>query len=352
MNAIMFKVMKNTNYSVISNRHIFRKDMSWEAKGMLDAMLSVPDNWQFSIEGLVRMSSNGKASVRSILKELTELGYIRIEQGRNAKGQITSVYYIYEEPIAKADEGSDPDQNPAPSDGSETPTNSASESTVSAMSENRTWCENQTTSENRMRMNHQIESSDSSDSPSTENRIRSAVCGQPHTVFRTQLNNNTKYRDINNNIYNYNSTAPNVDTYPLSSVSTDSSDSDESTDSMSEEKLLVSLKERIGYDWLIMRHRKETLDLLLSLMIEVYRTDRRQIRIGGVLRSVKEVRTQFDLIGSDHMVYILNCYASVSVPVRSLRAYLLTTLYNAPLSFREYTRKEEEQAEYACFANR
>lgn len=121
---------------------------------------------------------------------------------------------------------------------------------------------------------------------------------------------------------------------------------------MTEEKLLVSLKERIGYNWLVMRHRKETLDLLLSLMIEVYRTDRRQIRIGGVLRSVKEVRTQFDLIGSDHMVYILNCYASVSVPVRSLRAYLLTTLYNAPLSFREHTRKEEEQAESACYANR
>ncbi len=349
MNGIVFKVIKNRNYSVISNRHFFQKNMSWQAKGMLDAMLSVPDNWHFSIEGLVQMSSNGRASVRATLQELTDLGYIRIEQGRNEKGQITSVYYIYETPIGSASDG-DAGDDSTPSNRTENISESTNKTTVSAEFGNRTQCENQTMSENRTG-SETMQNSDSESpvSAKCENRTRLETPpvsprsisrrGFSDAVNRTQSNTETKY--INkNNIYTV--CSQNRDSIYPSSVSS------AEADRMREDFLMTSLKKRIGYEWLADRFPIETLDYILGLMTEIYRTGSRQIRIGGVLRSVKDIRTKLDRLDADQLCYVLNCYKAVTTPIRSLRSYLLTALYNAPISYGEHKRKEEEQAKLAA----
>lgn len=83
----------------MSNHHFKEKKMSLKAKGLLSLMLSLPDDWNYSISGLVTLSKDGKDSVMSALAELEEFGYLIRHRKINSKGQFSGVEYnIYEEP--------------------------------------------------------------------------------------------------------------------------------------------------------------------------------------------------------------------------------------------------------------
>ena len=76
--------------------------MSLKAKGLLSLMLSLPDDWNYSISGLVTLSKDGKDSVMSALAELEKFGYLSRERVVNDKGQFAGVEYnIFEEPQPK-----------------------------------------------------------------------------------------------------------------------------------------------------------------------------------------------------------------------------------------------------------
>ena len=73
--------------------------MSLKAKGLLSLMLSLPDDWNYSISGLVSLSKDGKDSVMSALAELELFGYLTRERVTNDKGQFAGVEYnIFEQP--------------------------------------------------------------------------------------------------------------------------------------------------------------------------------------------------------------------------------------------------------------
>ena len=83
----------------MSNYHFKEKKMSLKAKGLLSLMLSLPDDWNYSVSGLVTLSKDGKDSVMSALAELEKFGYLKRERVTNSKGQFNGVEYnIYEQP--------------------------------------------------------------------------------------------------------------------------------------------------------------------------------------------------------------------------------------------------------------
>ena len=93
------RVHKTANFTVMSNYHFKEKKMSIMAKGLLSLMLSLPDDWNYSISGLVTLSKDGKDSVMSALAELEKFGYLSRERVVNDKGQFAGVEYnIFEEP--------------------------------------------------------------------------------------------------------------------------------------------------------------------------------------------------------------------------------------------------------------
>jgi hypothetical protein len=62
-------------------------------------MLSLPEDWNYSVSGLVTLSKDGKDSVMSALAELEKFGYLYREQLTNSKGQFNGIeYHIFEEP--------------------------------------------------------------------------------------------------------------------------------------------------------------------------------------------------------------------------------------------------------------
>ena len=96
--AVM-RIHKTKNYTIMSNHHFKEKGLSLKAKGLLSLMLSLPEDWNYSVSGLVRLSKDGKDSVMSALGELEKYGYLHREKITNEKGQYTGIEYnIFEEP--------------------------------------------------------------------------------------------------------------------------------------------------------------------------------------------------------------------------------------------------------------
>ncbi len=98
----VFRINKTQNYTVMSNHHFKEKGMSLKAKGLLSLMLSLPDDWDYSISGLATLSKDGKDSIMSALAELEKFGYLTRKRLTNEKGQFAGVEYnIFEIPQPK-----------------------------------------------------------------------------------------------------------------------------------------------------------------------------------------------------------------------------------------------------------
>ena len=98
----VFRINKTQNYTVMSNHHFKEKKMSLKAKGLLSLMLSLPDDWDYSISGLATLSKDGKDSIMSALGELEKFGYLTRKRTTNEKGQFAGVEYnIFEIPQPK-----------------------------------------------------------------------------------------------------------------------------------------------------------------------------------------------------------------------------------------------------------
>ena len=95
----VFRINKTQNYTVMSNHHFKEKKMSLKAKGLLSLMLSLPDDWDYSISGLATLSKDGKDSIMSALAELEKFGYLTRTRLTDEKGRFAGVEYnIFEVP--------------------------------------------------------------------------------------------------------------------------------------------------------------------------------------------------------------------------------------------------------------
>lgn len=95
------RVHKTKNYTVMSNTHLRDKNLSLKAKGLLSVMLSLPDNWDYSIAGLVAISKENETAVKSALNELKDNNYVVVTKENPTKsngGRIKYTYEVYEEP--------------------------------------------------------------------------------------------------------------------------------------------------------------------------------------------------------------------------------------------------------------
>ena len=98
----ILRIKKTNNYTVMSNYHFKEKDMSLKAKGLLSLMLSLPEDWDYSIDGLAKLSKDGKDSVMSALAELEKFNYLIRTQTKDEDGKFAGYDYdVYEEPYTE-----------------------------------------------------------------------------------------------------------------------------------------------------------------------------------------------------------------------------------------------------------
>lgn len=97
----VFRVEKTKDFTVMSNFHFKDKRISLKAKGLLSLMLSLPDNWDYSISGLVAICQENETAIKSALNELKDFGYLEVTKllpDQTESGRIEYIYTIYEQP--------------------------------------------------------------------------------------------------------------------------------------------------------------------------------------------------------------------------------------------------------------
>ena len=98
---MVVRVNKNTNYTVMSNIHLMDRNLSLKAKGLLSVVLSLPDDWDYSVTGLASISKEKESAISSALKELKEEGYLVVTKkmpNETRSGRIEYEWDFYEDP--------------------------------------------------------------------------------------------------------------------------------------------------------------------------------------------------------------------------------------------------------------
>lgn len=300
--STVFRVFKTEKFSIISNYHLFDKRLTHKATNLLTTMLALSPVWDYTLEGLASLKKDGIDGVRSGIRELEKLGYLTRRQLRNEKGQLAhNEYLVYETPelnpnFAKSEEN----------------------------------CQNLPSLENPM-TDKKSQNPPSLENPSTVN---------PSTENPTQLNTdllNTKYinsinqSSINNNINN--------NTYRCAEMDT--------IDRIDRKEIKAKLKKQLNYEKLIIEKEadKKQINSIINILADAISSRSQRIRIAGEIKPLEEVIQRFEQLTDKHIVYVLECLSKNADKPRNIRAYLLTSLFNAPSTIDCYYARDADPEE-------
>lgn len=99
MPSSVCRVNKNANYTVMSNYHLRSTNLSLKAIGLLSKVLSLPENWDYSISGLTAICKEKETAIKAALDELKHWGYLTVTKlmpNETKSGRIEYVYDFYE----------------------------------------------------------------------------------------------------------------------------------------------------------------------------------------------------------------------------------------------------------------
>ena len=293
----VFRVERNTGYTVMSNHHLRNKELSLKAKGLLSQMLSLPEDWDYTLAGLSYINREKIDAIREAVRELERAGYITRRQGRDDKGKMTAIEYtIYEQPQPPAAASPEP-KNPTlenPTLGNPTLENPTQE---------------KPTLENPMQLNKDIQKTDL---PKKEKS-------------NTDLSNTDSIPIL----------SPNPS--PLREETAEPErKGTEAADAYSVYEEII--KDNIEYEHFIKHTNidRERLDEIVSLILETVCTKRKTIRIAGDDYPAELVKAKFMKLNSSHIEFVFDCMKENTTKIRNIKQYLKAVLFNAPNTIDSY----------------
>ena len=99
----IFRIEKTADYTTMSNRHFKDKRLSLKSKGLLSQMLSLPENWDYTLKGLAHINRESIDAVRTAIWELEKAGYVKRRQIRRSNGKMAEMEYVIFEIPQNAD---------------------------------------------------------------------------------------------------------------------------------------------------------------------------------------------------------------------------------------------------------
>ncbi len=294
----VFRVERNTGYTVMSNHHLRNKELTLKAKGLLSQMLSLPEDWDYTLAGLSHINREKIDAIREAVKELEKAGYIVRSRERDEKGRLRGAdYVIYEQPQPKEPEAATSSEKPPTSDLPTLENPTLEKPTLE-----------KPTQENPMQLNKDISSKEQSitDLSSTHSipfhslnplPYEQDEAATPPERKRTEAKTNSAieiYREI--------------------------------------------IKDNIDYDILIQDPKmdKDRLDEIVEIMLETVCTARKTIRIAGDDYPAELVKSKFMKLNSSHVEFVLDCMRENTTKIRNIKQYLKAVLFNAPSTIDSY----------------
>ncbi len=282
----VFRVEKNRGYTVMSNHHLRNPDLTLKAKGLLSQMLSLPENWDYTLKGLSSINKESIDAIRTAVWELEKAGYITRRQGRDEKGKMTAIEYtIYEQP-----------QPPQ--------------------------LENPTT-------DNPVLENPMSDNPTTEN---------PVSENPTQLNKELSSKDLSNKEVSSTYSIPILSTPLPEGTAAPERKGNGCTNMDAVRAYEEVIKDNIEYAYLIQDKNidRGMLDEIVALMLETVCTRRKVVRIAGDDYPAELVKSKFMKLNSSHIQFVIDCMHQNTTKIRNIKKYLLAVLFNAPNTIDSY----------------
>jgi len=282
----VFRVQKNKDYTVMSNHHLRNTYLSLKAKGLLSLMLSLPENWDYTLHGLAYISLDGLSSIRAAVGELESAGYLKRRRLRNNKGQLTETEYtILEQPEPIA-------------------TRTASPIYENPILDNPTLEKpilEKPTLENRMQLNTYI---------SNKKELITDLSRTHQSILPTKPQQHRNQIDA-----------------PKSS----------NADLMDEiEVHRVIIHKNIEYEILLERYDTKQIDELVQLMLDAICSTSQTIRIDRADYPTELVKSRLLTLQCQHIEYVLECLDKNTTKIKNIRNYLLTALYNSVSTIGSY----------------
>ena len=277
----VFRVEKNKGYTVMSNHHIRNHTLSLKAKGLLSQMLSLPDDWDYTLQGLAQTNKESIDAIREAVRELERAGYIKRSRERDERGCLRgTVYTIYEQPHAE----------PTP----EEPTQALP------------TLDNPTLEKPML------------DKPTLENPMQLITKGR-----------NKEKQNTDQSI---------TDSIPFPSGFPETPVQKRTEAKESFERYRDLILENIDYDVLASDPHvdREQLDEIVDLVQETVCSTRSRIRVAGNDYPAEVVRAKLLKLNSEHIRFVMDCLKQNTTRIRNIRQYLLTALFNAPSTMASY----------------
>ena len=286
----VFRVEKNKGYTVMSNHHLRNKELSLKAKGLLSQMLSLPEDWDYTLAGLSLINREKIDAIREAVRELENAGYIQRSRERDEKGRLRgTTYVIYEQPPML-----------------DLPT--LEKPTLDNPTLEKPMLEKPTL-ENPTQLNKEL--------------------------LKTNLPNKEKLNtDISSThsipFHSLNSSPLEDAAQPTERKRTEATDAYRVYEEI--------IKDNIEYEHFI-KHtdfEKERLDEIVSLILETVCTSRKTIRIAGDDYPAELVKAKFMKLNSSHIEFVFACMSENTTKIRNIKQYLKAVLFNAPNTIDSY----------------
>ena len=289
----VFRVERNTGYTVMSNHHLRNKELTLKAKGLLSQMLSLPEDWDYTLAGLSHINRESIDAIRTAVWELEKAGYITRRQGRDEKGKMTAIEYtIYEQP--------QPPELEKPILENPTAGNPVLENPTTG----------NPTSENPMQLNKEIQ--------------------------KTNLSKKEKSNTDTQSTHSIPILSPDPSPLEGQAAAPPERKRKEPDDAYRVYEEIV--KDNICYDILKqdMPYDHDRIDEIVDLILETVCTRRRTIRIAGDDYPADLVKSKFMKLDSEHIRFVLDCMRENTTKIRNIKQYLRAALFNAPSTIGNY----------------
>ena len=291
----VFRVERNKGYTVMSNHHLRNKELSLKAKGLLSQMLSLPEDWDYTLAGLSFINREKIDAIREAVKELERAGYIVRSRERDEKGRLRGTdYVIFEQP-----------QTPPVSDLPTLENPTLDNPTLEKPTQEKPTLENPTQlNKDIQRTNLPKKEKSNTDLSSTHSIPIHSLNPLPYGEDETAQPPERKRTERN-------------DAYRVY------------------EEII---KDNIAYDILLQDRSldRDRLNEIVDLMLETVCTARKKIRIAGDDYPAELVKSKFMKLNSEHIRFVLDCMQENTTKIRNIKQYLKAVLFNAPSTIDSY----------------
>ncbi len=276
----VFRVERTRDYTVMSNYHLRDKRLTLKAKGLLSQMLSLPEDWDYTLSGLSHINRESKDAIRSAVNELEKAGYIHRRQTTDASGKFSTNEYVIHE---------HPDQ-PEP-----------------------------------------LLEKPSSDNPTTDN----PPTGNTSPENPTQLNTKKPSKE------KINTDGQSTDSIPFRGNAAGSLPEPKGREAASMDEIeayRALILENIEYDFIRQDYGlySSDLDEIVEIMVETVCARRKYTRVAGSDFPHEVVKSRLLKLNGEHIRFVMDCMKENTTKIRNIKQYLLTALFNAPTTIGNY----------------